>query len=67
MTCRLRKARIPLQESFVYIWMYKSGGKTFDGFLGKCRLKVVKLKDCKIKYGGLKTYQKKDTIEFVNV
>ena len=47
--------------------MYKSGGKTFDGFLGKCRLKVVKLKDCKIKYGGSKTYQKKDTIEFVNV
>ena len=59
MTCRLRKARIPLQESFVYIWMYKSGGKTFDVFLGKYRLKVVKVKDCKIKYGVSKTFQKR--------
>ena len=49
MTCRLQKARIPLQESFAYIRTYKSGGKTFAVFLSKYRRKVVKLKDYKIK------------------
>ena len=46
MTCRLRKARKPLQESFVYIWMFNQGVK-HRLFLGKYRLKVVKLKDSK--------------------
>ena len=49
MTCRLRKAIIPLQESFVDIWMYKSEGKTFTDFLDKYDLKAVKLKDCTIR------------------
>ena len=54
------KARIPLQESFLYIWMYKSGCKTFAVFLGKYRLKTVKLKDCKIKQESSKTFQKRN-------
>ena len=49
MTCGLRKARIPLQESCVYILMYKSAGNIFAVFLGKYRVKAVKVKDCKIK------------------
>ena len=49
MTCRLPKAKKLLQGSFVYLWMYKSKGKTFAVLGGKYRFKVVKVKDFKIK------------------
>ena len=32
MTCRLPKAKKLLQGSFIYIWMYKSGGKALGAF-----------------------------------
>ena len=59
MTCTLRKERVTLQEPFVYLWIYKSVGKTFPVFLGKYPLKVVKLKGCKIELGGSKTFKKR--------
>ena len=49
MTCRLPKARRPLQESFVYILMQKSEGKIFIFGGGKYHLRVVKLKDYTMK------------------
>ena len=53
-----KKQKKLLQGSFVYIWMYKSEGKTL-AILDKYPLKVVKLKDCKMKQGGSKTCQKR--------
>ena len=56
MTRRLQKAKKLFQGSFVYIEMYQSG-VNLCLFLDKYRFKVVKLKDCKVKYIGTKTFQ----------
>ena len=52
--------RKPLERSFVYIWIHHSGGQSIIGsFFGKCRIIAVKIKECKIKWGGSTTFQKR--------
>ena len=63
MTCRLSKARIPLQESFVYRCMYKSGSKTFAVSWVNIALK---LRDAKSSREVPKHF-KTDTFEILNI
>ena len=58
MTCRLQKAKELLQGSFAYYACINQGVKHWL-FLGKYHLKLAKVKNCKVKQGGSKTFQKR--------
>ena len=55
MTCRIWKARKPLPESFVYMCVHQSGGKTLA-------ILLVKLKSNR----EVPKYLKKDTNEYLD-